>query len=63
MTSPVKIKMTLATTYVGSKVTEVVEIDREEWDEMSSQQQEKLCDELYQEFVCDNNYGGLEVIE
>lgn len=63
MSKPVRIHMSLATTYVGSKVSETVEIDREEWESMDETQREKYMDELYSQFISDNNYGGCSVEE
>lgn len=63
MSDTVKIHMSLATTYVGSKVSETVEVDRDEWNEMSDEEKEKYQDELYQGFLGDNNYGGCYVEE
>lgn len=61
MTDTVKIRMTLSTRYVGSKVEEVEEIDREEWESMSGRQQDSLIEELYNDFLSNNNYGGVTV--
>ena len=63
MNDTVKIRMTLSTRYVGSKVEETEEIDREEWQAMSKNERDSLLDELYNEFLANNNYGGVWVEE
>ena len=63
MKKPVKIHMSLATTYVGSKVKETIEIDRDEWDSMDETQRDEYVEELYGSFISDNNYGGCSVEE
>jgi hypothetical protein len=50
-----KIKFTLATNKVGSEVSKVIEVDDDTTDEE--------IDEMYFEWVNENNYGGWSEIE
>lgn len=63
MSGKVKICMSLGTTFAGSMIKDVEYIDREEWDEMSEKERDKLVDEIYLQFISDKNYGGVQVIE
>lgn len=63
MSKLVKIRMSIATRYVGSEDVEIAEIDKDEWDQMTEEQREECMNELYNDFLAGANYGGCHVVE
>ncbi len=43
--SEIKVKVTIQTDMVGSKCTDILEIDQSEWDEMTDRQKDEYCKE------------------
>lgn len=50
MSDTVRIKIHVGTGFAGASHEDIYELSREEWEEMSTQQQEELLDELAIEF-------------
>lgn len=63
MSDTVKIRMSLATRYVGSEMTDTIELDREDWEALSEDDKEKMLEEIYMNFLSNENYGGIWVEE
>lgn len=63
MSDTVKIRMSLATRYVGSEMTDIMELDREDWEALSEDDKEKMLEEIYMDFLSNENYGGIWVEE
>jgi hypothetical protein len=63
MSDVVKIKMSLTTRYVGSEVTDSIELGREDWEALSEDGKEEMLDQIYMDFLSNENYGGIWVEE
>lgn len=62
----VKIRLTMSVSYIhNSSKSEVVDsgFTRAEWDDMTPDGRDKICDEIYDEFIWNYLDGGAEVIE
>jgi hypothetical protein len=46
-----KFEFFVGTKYVGSKVSEVVEIDDDEWNDMDEESRQELLNEMFEEWV------------
>lgn len=51
MSDTIKIRVYVGTKFVGSEDEQIVEVDREEWEDMSDSQQEKYMREIMFEMI------------
>lgn len=63
MSDVVKIKMSLTTRYVGSEVTDSIELGRKDWEALSEDGKEKMLEQIYMDFLSNENCGGIWVEE
>ncbi len=59
-----KIRVTLSTGFAGATHEDVIEIDDQEWNECNDKlEQNKLLDEMWEEWAWNFIEGGLELID
>jgi len=58
----IKVNFRIATRYIRSEYTEVIEIDDDELVGMTKEEIDQMIDTMYSKWLAENNYGGWNII-